>query len=230
MRILVVENNNETPVGWIGAELERRGAVLDVVRPVEQGRLPDDADARDGLIILGGPQSATDDAGHDYFPALLALIRAYAAADKPVLGICLGGQLIARAFGAVVRSQGWLEIGLSTIALTAEAARDPLFGALQPVEPVMQWHFDTFDLPVGARLLARGAACTNQAFRIGARTYGVQFHPEVDAGIVGTWLAAQPRPWTPAFDALAAALPTAPWRRTARVAQILASRWLALAG
>ncbi|MDR3515776.1 MAG: type 1 glutamine amidotransferase [Azospirillaceae bacterium] len=230
MRILVVENHRETPVGAVGSELERAGAILDIVRPLEGDPLPRGADAHAGLMILGGPQSATDDAGHPYYPALLDLIRAYAAAGKPVFGICLGSQLVARAFGATVRSQGWLEVGFGTVTLTTDARDDPVFGVLGAVEPVLHWHYDTFDLPPGARLLARGAACENQAFRIGGNIYGVQFHPEVDADLVAAWLAPLPRPLTTDFAALATALGGAPWPRIEQLAVTLASRWLALAG
>ena len=109
-------------------------------------------------------------------------------ADAPLLGICLGAQIMARAHGAAVRKLGDIEIGFSPLRTTKDAADDPLFGGGDPV-PQMQWHVDTFDLPQTAVLLSTNDVCRNQAMRIGRAQYGIQFHFEATRRIVGDWIA-----------------------------------------
>jgi GMP synthase (glutamine-hydrolysing) len=141
-----------------------------------------------GLVVLGGPMNADQ---YDDFPHLEWEVEAIArAADAgmPILGICLGAQLIARAFGAEVNRRHSLEIGWYDVAPTPQAADDPLLGALAPSQPLFQWHEDALDLPEGAVHLASSAACNNQAFRIGDTVYGFQFHLEVDQPLIERWL------------------------------------------
>src|SRR5204863_2879167 len=104
------------------------------------------------------------------------------------LGVCLGAQLLAKAVGAEVYRHRQKEIGWYGIELTPEALDDPLFAGLPSTQTVFQWHGDTFDLPEGAVLLAKGATCRHQAFRLGRAAYGVQFHPEMTLEMVGDWL------------------------------------------
>jgi GMP synthase-like glutamine amidotransferase len=115
-------------------------------------------------------------------------IQTAVASGMPVLGICLGSQLLAKALGARVYPNGTKEIGWYSIELTPAAADDILFGACQPTETVFQWHGDTFDLPAGAVLMASSAACRHQAFRFGRSAYGLQFHLEVSAEMIESWL------------------------------------------
>jgi GMP synthase (glutamine-hydrolysing) len=110
------------------------------------------------------------------------------AADLPVLGICLGSQLLAKALGSQVYANPVKEIGWYTVDLTTEAAGDALFRDAAKAETVFQWHGDTFDLPPGATLLATAPGCRHQAFRQGANAYGLQFHIEVTADIIADWL------------------------------------------
>lgn len=150
-----------------------------------------------GLIVMGGPMGVYE---QDRFPFLkreLDYIRKAIAADKPVLGICLGSQLIARALGARVYPNGKKEIGWYRVHLTAEGQKDPLMnGAEAPRAKaprakapwVFQWHGDTFDLPQGARRLASSPLCQNQAFRFGQNVYGLQYHLEVDGPMILDWL------------------------------------------
>jgi GMP synthase-like glutamine amidotransferase len=188
VKILTLQNNDRTPSGLIGAAIAEAGGVEDVRFPEHGAAVPADADGHDGLLVLGGGQFAGDDEAHPYLPAELAAIRAFAAAGKPVLGICLGAQLLARALGGTVRRHHTPEVGFTVIDATEAAAADPLLQGLAPLPRLMHWHYDTFDLPQGATLLATNAVCANQAFSAGPGLYGLQFHLEVDARIVEGWV------------------------------------------
>ncbi|HEV7253756.1 MAG TPA: type 1 glutamine amidotransferase [Mesorhizobium sp.] len=189
MRVIVVQNFWNSGLGQLGAALERAGAAIDH-RMVHEGEpLPTDASAHDAMVVLGGAQNALDDESSPYFPALLDLIRAFEAQDRAVLGICLGAQLVARAFGAQNHIGTAPEFGWREVALTPEGEADPVLGGLPARFPIFQWHDDTFDLPAGAVRLARNEAVGNQAFRVGRAAYGVQFHFEADRPMVRRWSA-----------------------------------------
>lgn len=188
MRILVVQNSRTAPLGLLGDYLTEFGAELVTVTPPEGDALPGDADGFDGTVVLGGPQSAADDAISPYIPRLLDLMRGFADAEKPILGICLGAQLLARAHGERVYKHKLMERGFKPVEATPAGAEDPVMGSFGPARHIMQWHYDTFDLPKDAVLLATGPDCANQAFRIGECQYGLQFHPEVNADIVRDWV------------------------------------------
>lgn len=187
MRVLVLQNFHDTGLGQLGAALESADVAVDLRRLHLGEALPADAAGHDGLIILGGPQNALDDAGSPYFPALLELVRAFEAKDRSVLGICLGAQLLARAFGAENRLGAAKEFGWRAVALTEQGGEDPVTGALPRRFPAFQWHDDTFTLPEGARCLASNDAAPVQAFRVGRAAYGVQFHFEADRPLVRHW-------------------------------------------
>jgi len=157
------------------------------VRYLDVAKDPVDAAAcaaADLLIVLGGPIGACDEAAYPFLLDELAVIHARIEADQPLLGICLGSQLMARAMGARNHSGTAVEIGWSEIELTA-AGQD---SCLVPLAegPVFQWHSDTFDLPEGATQLARSAVCAQQAFQRG-RALALQFHPEVSAAQLQVW-------------------------------------------
>ena len=109
-------------------------------------------------------------------------------AGMPVLGICLGAQMLARAFDARVYRAPLREFGFKPVRITEAGEADPLLGVFRSGDRVFQWHEDTFDLPDGAELLAAGDEVQVQAFRVGRNAWGVQFHPEVDAEGVDAWL------------------------------------------
>ena len=178
----------EAPIGLLGDYLTEFGADLVTVTPPEGDPFPVDAQGLDGAVILGGPQSAADDGTSPYIPRLLDLIRDFADADWPILGICLGAQLLARAHGERVYQHSLMERGFKPIASTPAGTEDPVMGSLGPVRHIMQWHYDTFDLPKDAVLLATGPDCANQAFRLGDSQYGLQFHPEVNPEIARDWV------------------------------------------
>jgi GMP synthase (glutamine-hydrolysing) len=179
MTILVLQHCPVTPVGILGETLARRGAALDIRMPHHGDALPEAPAGFDGLVVLGGPMHAGDDAGYPAFPPMLELIRRFHQQARPVLGVCLGAQLIARAFGGGVWPFGGLEIGYLPVQLTPAGRRDPLLKGLAPEQRLMQLHEDSFDIPSGAVRLMSNGACANQALRVGRTTYGFQFHFEV---------------------------------------------------
>ena len=138
-----------------------------------------------GLVVMGGPQSVNDASAG--LSAEMELIRAAIHARIPVLGICLGAQLIAKVLGARVYRNDSKEIGWASVFLTSAGAADPLFSGLDSPTTFFHWHGETFDLPQGAHWLAYSALCRHQAFRYGSNVYGVQFHPEITAEMVIDW-------------------------------------------
>jgi putative intracellular protease/amidase len=130
MRILVVDNYPKTSLGLIGRALDEAGATVDLRIMHQGGALPDDPGEHDGMVLLGGGQNALADAEHPYLPRLAALTRAFGEADKAVLGVCLGSQLVARGHGATNIIGRPIEFGWKTVRPTAEAASDPVLSAL----------------------------------------------------------------------------------------------------
>ncbi len=163
-------------LGSIGLWLESIHADTTVTRFFEDPALPD-VDDLDLLVIMGGPMSVNDEVDFPWLVAEKEFIRAAIEKDKAVIGICLGAQLIASAMGAAVRSNGEKEIGWFPIAGTPVSSTGDLFSFPEEL-PVFHWHGETFDLPVGAVRLARSDACANQAFQLGRRVIGLQFHLE----------------------------------------------------
>jgi GMP synthase (glutamine-hydrolysing) len=188
MRVLVVENDKVTLLGQIGVALAEAGAEIDICRPHAGDAIPADETGHDAIVVMGGPQNARDDERHGYLPALAGLMRRFGDAGKSVLGVCLGSQLLARAYGAENRIGAAPEFGWCTVALTADGAGDPVLSAASGSFPIFQWHSDTFTLPEGAVRLATNAAAENQAFRIGRAVYGTQFHFEASRDVVDGWV------------------------------------------
>lgn len=138
----------------------------------------------DLLIVLGGPIGAFDDETYPFIARELDAVRRHLALGLPILGICLGAQLIARALGARVYPMGTKEIGYAPLSLTPDGLESPL--AALGDSPVLHWHGDQFDIPTGAKRLAGTPICGNQAFSMGERTLALQFHLEAEA--IERWL------------------------------------------
>jgi GMP synthase (glutamine-hydrolysing) len=161
------------------------------IRYINFGRTPDavpNVDKYDGLIILGGPMCLDQMESHPHLLTEIEAIRTAMQLQMPVFGICLGAQLIAAALGARVYKNPVKEIGWYDVTPTTAGIKDPLFSTFNGTERIFQWHGDTFDLPHGAVHLASSPDCANQAFRFGDRTYGLQFHLEVDEALIHRWL------------------------------------------
>ncbi|WP_051329429.1 type 1 glutamine amidotransferase [Geminicoccus roseus] len=186
-RILIVQNNLESPAGLVQEETERLGIESTVLLGDERLELPAGAAGHDGLLILGGTMNALADDACPYFPPLRALARRMDAEHRPVMGICLGAQILARAWGGIPRIGAAPEYGFVPLHPTEAAQADPLLSQVRPGTAFMQWHDDTFDLPPDATLLMRGQTCTNQIWRAGNATYGFQAHIEVTAPILVAW-------------------------------------------
>lgn len=187
MRILIVENFKSSELGQVGVALEEAGAELEFVKPFIGEALPDGPDGYDGIVVFGGEQSALDDHTHPYLPDLAGLMRRFGEADKSVLGICLGSQILARAYGGENLLGKAHEFGWKQIELTKEGASDPVLEKAGQAFSTFQWHGDTFTLPEQATRLASNGATPNQCFRIGRASYGMQFHFEASRKVVEGW-------------------------------------------
>jgi GMP synthase (glutamine-hydrolysing) len=183
MAILVLRHEVFEDLGHFADTLVRRNLSFlynDLGTPI-----PDDA--FEALVIMGGPMSANDP-----IPGLkaeLGVIERALAAGTPVLGICLGSQLIAKALGARVYRNRELEIGWEPVHFTEAGRADPLFRGMKSPQTFFHWHGETFDLPAGAEWLAWSEKTRHQAYRYGRNVYGIQFHPEVTAPMIAEWSA-----------------------------------------
>lgn len=192
-KLLVIQNSPTASLGVLEECIRQRNLSLKILAPHPGDRLPIDT-SYNGLIILGGPMNAEDDAQYPHLIDVVRLVQLFSAQNKPILGICLGAQLIARAFGQRVYQHSAVELGFTPLRLISSAiSSDPLLKSALPSNcdrvHIMEWHFDTFDLPDGAKLLMTGDNCQNQGYRIGDNIYGFQCHFEVNQSILQSWLA-----------------------------------------
>ncbi len=184
-RLLLVMQGRDASAGRCRRKLRERGYQLDYCYPQSGEPLPNGMDGYAGAMVFGGPMSANDDGKLPGIRAQLDWIPQALASGRPFLGICLGGQLLARALGATVKPHpaGLAEIGYFAVDPTP-AGQAVLDAPLH----VYHWHHEGFDLPAGAELLATGERFPHQAYRYGANAFGVQFHPEVNQRILEAWL------------------------------------------
>jgi len=184
--ILILQFYPNCHLGVIAETFEAAGVETATLRPDQGEALPPSDAPFDGVVMLGGAQYAEDDGNHPYLADAAIFSRAVHEHGKPILGVCLGSQVLARALGARVHKQGWTELGFTELHLTDAARNDPLLGGLKPVQKLLEYHEDTFDLPPGAELLMTGTACPNQAFRLG-KSYGFQCHFEASTKLWNEW-------------------------------------------
>jgi GMP synthase-like glutamine amidotransferase len=190
---LVIENDPSDDLRRLGDWLTEAGLELTVVRPHAGDALPETLDGFAALVVLGGDQNAyADEAGvpgAPWFPQLEGLLRKAVRYRVPTLALCLGGQLLASAHGGrVERSPAGPEIGPGLVGKRDAADTDPLFKWVPLLPDVIQWHRDEItELPMSAVLLAASSRFPNQAFRVGDRAWGTQFHIECDAEMIEAW-------------------------------------------
>ena len=184
MHVLAFRHVPFEGAGLIHPVLEQRGISIEYV-DLYGGDAPPDFAAAAGLIFMGGPMSVNDPL--PYLKQEMDFILAAVKRRQPVLGICLGSQLIAKALGASVHRNPCKEIGWFDIHLTEAASGDALFAGVNRRETVFHWHGETFDLPRGAVRLAWSDACANQAVRFADAVYGLQFHLEVTPAMIADW-------------------------------------------
>lgn len=187
-KALVIRNVSYETEGMLEPLLRNEGLDLNIVdfqrNPSAAPRLEGHA----GLVVMGGPMGANDT---DRYPHLARVERLGEQAMKggvPMLGVCLGAQIMAKALGARVYPNRVREVGWYDLAITEAGNADQLFSQLKANEVVLQWHGDTFDLPEGAELLASSPDCVNQAFRYGDTAYAIQFHLEILRSMIEEWV------------------------------------------
>ena len=187
-RIAVFQHVAVEPLGTLDALIRARGHRI---RFHNFERDPDanpSIDRYRGLIVLGGPMNVEDQHRRPHLKAELHAIERALAQGKPVLGICLGAQLLAHVLGAPVRRHDQSEIGWYDLHMSNEGRGDPVLGAAGERLRVFQWHSYSYELPRDATHLARTETCEQQAFRWGSSAYGFQFHLEADAAVIERWL------------------------------------------
>jgi GMP synthase-like glutamine amidotransferase len=188
---LVVQHVEPERPYAIGDALAAAGVTVDLRRVFAGDRVPADAAGYGGLVVMGGPMSAHRDEGFPTRRAELDLLVDALARGVPTLGVCLGAQLLALAGGGrVFPGTNGPEVGWAPVELTEQAGDDPILGRLPDRLTVLHWHGDTYDDPPGSVHLAASARYRGQAFRIGRRAWGLQFHLEVDDAAVAAFLAA----------------------------------------
>ena len=195
-RVIVLQHHDADPPAAIATALVAHGFRVDLVRAHDGQPIP--ATPGDGslraraVVSMGGPMSAEDTTAHPFLMAERRLLEAALRAGVPVLGVCLGGQVLASVLGAKLRKSERKEIGWHPTSLTPGAADDPLFAGEAPTFVPFHWHGDLFEVPPGAVPLARSAITPVQAFRHGDHAHGLQFHLETNDALVRAMLASFP--------------------------------------
>ncbi len=191
MSVLIVKNIAIEGPGTIEEFLKERGMAYSVLEIYDcHAEIPYIRD-HSHLVVMGGPMAVYETDEHMYLSLEIALIRSFIKSKKPVLGICLGAQMIAHAVGAEVYAGGTQETGWDRVKLTADGMEDPVMSNIavdgEPIAEVFQWHGDTFDLPKNSVRLSSSSVYDNQAFRYRENVYGLQFHIEVTPGMIREW-------------------------------------------
>ena len=187
MRIHYLQHMQCEGTGRIANWIEERGHAVTATHLYRGEALPDD-DAFDFLLIMGGPMNIYEHRKHPWLPAEKRFIKRAIDSGKIVLGICLGAQLIADVLGAKGYQNAKMEIGWFPVRFNAARHAIPAMRHFPAELTVLHWHGDTFDLPPGAVHLATSEACHSQAFAVGQRVIGLQFHIEMDAPDVAAFL------------------------------------------
>ena len=186
--LLIVQHVPHEGVGTFEQPFKAAGLTLQLLRATDQQATWPDLEDIAGLVVMGGPQSVYEPDRFSSVARELALLREALAARLPILGVCLGAQLLAAALGSSIMKNPQKEIGWYPLMREPEAEVDPIFRPFGQTETVFQWHGDTFALPRDAVRLASSPLCREQAFRYRDHAYGLQFHVEVTEAMIRRWL------------------------------------------
>jgi GMP synthase (glutamine-hydrolysing) len=187
-RVLLIQHEAFDPFGTLDPLLKREGIRI---RYVNFAREPDarpSLDSYDGLILMGGEMAVYESHLYEHIRVEMRLVEDALKRDLPVLGICLGAQIIAHVLGAKVALHSTREMGWSKIRLTPAGDSDPVMGGFDSEEFVFQSHQDSFEIPTGADHLVESDVCASQGFRYGRHIYGFQFHLEIDRPTIRHWI------------------------------------------
>jgi len=188
MRLLVFQHTAGEHPATFSQHVAQAGDVACVVRLWEGEAIPDLA-GFDAMLVMGGPMDVWEEDAYPWLRAEKAAIAAWAGASRPYLGVCLGHQLLVEAMGGRCGKMAVPEIGVGPVHVTEDGRYDGLLAGLPDPLRVMQWHgVEAEALPEGTAVLASNPACHAQAIRVGRRAWGVQFHPELDAGLITWWM------------------------------------------
>jgi GMP synthase (glutamine-hydrolysing) len=218
MRVLSLIHQDDAPTGVFADSVRERGAHLTEWQ-LAQGTPPEPRDSYDAVFIFGGGMHVDHEDRHPWLRNEDELIKGLLSAQTPSFGVCLGGQLIAKAAGAHVGPAPHEEVGWHEVEMTPEAGADPLFAGLPNRFHAFQWHSYAFELPPGGVPLARNSVGL-QAYRLGESAWGIQFHAEVTREIVQGWIAS---------DGTGREIDLAPMESWNRTGRLLAGRFLDVA-
>jgi len=187
-RILIIKHVEIEGPGTIERFFQNTDWLFATLDFAAGGFPPDDFSDIKAIISLGGPMNVYEEADYPFLRYENLFLKKAIKKEIPILGICLGAQLLAKACGAKVNKAREKEIGWYKVNLTDDGQKDILFETLPKELEVFQWHEDTFDIPQGAVCLANSSSCRNQAFRFGKNAYGLQFHIEVTPEMIKAWI------------------------------------------
>lgn len=187
MRVLAIVHQRDAGPGVFAEAIEDAGAQLDEWTLAERPEPPGDPFGYDAVFVLGGAMNVDEGERHGWIGEEQALLRELLEREVPLLGLCLGGQMLAAAAGAEPGRASRPEIGWHRVEVTPEGAEDPLLAPLAPAFEAFQWHSYEFPLPAGAIAIARSDVCL-QGCRLGERAWALQFHPEVSRADALHWI------------------------------------------
>jgi GMP synthase-like glutamine amidotransferase len=190
-KLLIITHDESDGSGTLGEFLKSRRLNIKIAKPSKGGMLPANPRRFAAIITMGGPTGVYDEDRHPFLRKEAEFLEQAIENNIPILGVCLGAQIIAKACGARLVKDTGQELGWKNVFVTNEGKRDILFQGLPNVMKVFQCHEDTFEIPHGGLLLATTNGCPNQAFRYG-NAYGLQFHVEITSEILMEWFNGKP--------------------------------------